>query len=91
MAPGPFSNTECVGPVLAVNGWGDRPSSHRPQRAHSRGERTPFLVPLSVAHVVVFLMAVTSWLLPQTFLPETTDIYDKKNMPRAIYCIHALR
>lgn len=26
----------------------------------------------------------------QTFLPETTDIYDKKNMPRVIYCLHAL-
>ena len=26
----------------------------------------------------------------QTFLPETTDIYDKKNMPRAVFCIHAL-
>ncbi|XP_074079306.1 ras GTPase-activating-like protein IQGAP3 isoform X2 [Macrotis lagotis] len=28
--------------------------------------------------------------LPKTFLPETTDIYDKKNMPRVVYCIHAL-
>lgn len=27
----------------------------------------------------------------QTFFPETTDIYDKKNMPRVVYCIHALR
>ncbi|KAH0515198.1 Ras GTPase-activating-like protein IQGAP3 [Microtus ochrogaster] len=26
----------------------------------------------------------------QIFLPETTDVYDKKNMPRVIYCIHAL-
>lgn len=26
----------------------------------------------------------------QTFQPETTDIYDKKNIPRLIYCIHAL-
>ncbi|MEQ2169455.1 IQ motif-containing GTPase-activating protein 3, partial [Goodea atripinnis] len=24
------------------------------------------------------------------FYPETTDVYDKKNMPRAVYCIHAL-
>ncbi|XP_009582125.1 PREDICTED: ras GTPase-activating-like protein IQGAP3, partial [Fulmarus glacialis] len=24
------------------------------------------------------------------FHPETTDIYDKKNMPRVVYCIHAL-
>lgn len=27
----------------------------------------------------------------QMFHPETTDIYDKKNMPRVVYCIHALR
>ncbi|XP_075186392.1 ras GTPase-activating-like protein IQGAP3 [Anomaloglossus baeobatrachus] len=24
------------------------------------------------------------------FQPETTDIYDKKNMPRVVYCVHAL-
>ncbi|KAG5271265.1 hypothetical protein AALO_G00177810 [Alosa alosa] len=28
--------------------------------------------------------------LPLMFHPETTDIYDKKNMPRVVYCIHAL-
>ncbi|XP_069669169.1 ras GTPase-activating-like protein IQGAP1 isoform X2 [Periplaneta americana] len=28
--------------------------------------------------------------LPITFHPETTDVYDKKNMPRVIYCLHAL-
>ncbi|XP_018534278.1 ras GTPase-activating-like protein IQGAP3 [Lates calcarifer] len=28
--------------------------------------------------------------LPTIFHPETTDVYDKKNMPRAVYCIHAL-
>ncbi|CAK1540048.1 unnamed protein product [Leptosia nina] len=28
--------------------------------------------------------------LPVTFQPETTDIYDNKNMPRVIYCLHAL-
>ncbi|KAL0984873.1 hypothetical protein UPYG_G00149790 [Umbra pygmaea] len=28
--------------------------------------------------------------LPTIFHPETTDIYDKKNMPRTVYCIHAL-
>ncbi|KAM6395375.1 ras GTPase-activating-like protein IQGAP3 [Rhynochetos jubatus] len=28
--------------------------------------------------------------LPPIFHPETTDIYDKKNMPRVVYCIHAL-
>ncbi|XP_077454605.1 ras GTPase-activating-like protein IQGAP3 isoform X2 [Stigmatopora argus] len=28
--------------------------------------------------------------LPPIFHPETTDVYEKKNMPRAVYCIHAL-
>jgi Ras GTPase-activating-like protein IQGAP1 len=28
--------------------------------------------------------------LPKIFFPETTDIYNKKNMPRVIYCLHAL-
>ncbi|XP_056672219.1 ras GTPase-activating-like protein IQGAP3 [Monodelphis domestica] len=37
-----------------------------------------------------WLTAVSHIGLPKTFLPETTDIYDKKNMPRVIYCIHAL-
>uniref|UniRef100_UPI00358E2876 ras GTPase-activating-like protein IQGAP1 n=1 Tax=Myxine glutinosa TaxID=7769 RepID=UPI00358E2876 len=30
------------------------------------------------------------WFDYQIFYPETTDIYDRKNMPKAIYCIHAL-
>ncbi|XP_070691114.1 ras GTPase-activating-like protein IQGAP3 isoform X2 [Pempheris klunzingeri] len=35
-------------------------------------------------------IAMTTLGLPVIFHPETTDVYDKKNMPRAIYCIHAL-
>ncbi|KAL4712639.1 hypothetical protein ACJJTC_007936 [Scirpophaga incertulas] len=37
-----------------------------------------------------FLQILKNTELPMTFQPETTDIYDKKNMPRVIYCIHAL-
>jgi Ras GTPase-activating-like protein IQGAP1 len=29
--------------------------------------------------------------LPKIFYPITTDLYDRKNMPRVIYCIHAVR
>ena len=29
--------------------------------------------------------------LPKIFYPITTDCYDRKNMPKVIYCIHALR
>ncbi|XP_070767372.1 ras GTPase-activating-like protein IQGAP3 [Enoplosus armatus] len=35
-------------------------------------------------------IAMTTLGLPAIFHPETTDVYDKKNMPRAVYCIHAL-
>ena len=28
---------------------------------------------------------------PQVFYPSVTDIYHKKNMPKMIYCLHALR
>ncbi|XP_074836699.1 ras GTPase-activating-like protein IQGAP3 [Carettochelys insculpta] len=34
--------------------------------------------------------AMTHLGFPTIFHPETTDIYDKKNMPRVVYCIHAL-
>ncbi|XP_052757623.1 ras GTPase-activating-like protein IQGAP1 isoform X2 [Galleria mellonella] len=37
-----------------------------------------------------FLQILQRTELPLTFQPETTDIYDKKNMPRVIYCLHAL-
>lgn len=39
-------------------------------------------------HLVALTAALSLW---QLFHPETTDIYDKKNMPRVVYCIHALR
>jgi Ras GTPase-activating-like protein IQGAP2/3 len=28
--------------------------------------------------------------LPEVFLFETIDLYEKKNIPKVIYCIHAL-
>ena len=37
-----------------------------------------------------FLRAMDSVGFPSIFYPETTDIYDGKNIPRVIYCIHAL-
>ncbi|XP_043935713.1 ras GTPase-activating-like protein IQGAP3 [Protopterus annectens] len=37
-----------------------------------------------------WLSAMSHIGFPPMFYPETTDVYDKKNMPRVIYCIHAL-
>ncbi|KAK1176523.1 ras GTPase-activating-like protein IQGAP1 [Acipenser oxyrinchus oxyrinchus] len=41
-------------------------------------------------NTVQWLRAMESKGLPKIFYPETTDVYDRKNMPRVIYCIHAL-
>ncbi|KAK6475123.1 ras GTPase-activating-like protein IQGAP1 [Huso huso] len=41
-------------------------------------------------NVIQWLNAMNEIGLPKIFYPETTDIYDRKNMPRSIYCIHAL-
>ena len=37
-----------------------------------------------------WMNAMASIGLPQIFFPTTPDLYDKKNMPKVIYCIHAL-
>ncbi|XP_055521632.1 ras GTPase-activating-like protein IQGAP3 [Leucoraja erinacea] len=36
-----------------------------------------------------WLNAMAKIALPSIFYPETTDIYDKKNIPRVVYCVHA--
>ncbi|NP_001082590.1 IQ motif containing GTPase activating protein 1 L homeolog [Xenopus laevis] len=41
-------------------------------------------------NIIQWLNAMSEIGLPKSFYPETTDIYDRKNMPRCIYCIHAL-
>ncbi|KAJ1875607.1 iqgap- protein [Coemansia sp. RSA 990] len=37
-----------------------------------------------------FLRAIRQVRLPRLFHFELTDLYDRKNMPRVIYCVHAL-
>uniref|UniRef100_A0A3B3SIN3 IQ motif containing GTPase activating protein 2 n=1 Tax=Paramormyrops kingsleyae TaxID=1676925 RepID=A0A3B3SIN3_9TELE len=41
-------------------------------------------------NTVQWLNAMETVGLPKIFYPETTDVYDRKNMPKVIYCIHAL-
>uniref|UniRef100_A0A674P519 IQ motif containing GTPase activating protein 1 n=1 Tax=Takifugu rubripes TaxID=31033 RepID=A0A674P519_TAKRU len=52
-------------------------------------EQTRYKVEL-YNNVIQWLNAMAEKGLPKIFYPETTDIYDRKNMPRCIYCIHAL-
>ena len=51
-----------------------------------------FLTHLTVAvqSVHIYVVVQNKKKLPAIFYPETTDIYDMKNMPRLCYCIHAL-
>uniref|UniRef100_UPI00358DFC3F ras GTPase-activating-like protein IQGAP2 n=1 Tax=Myxine glutinosa TaxID=7769 RepID=UPI00358DFC3F len=42
-------------------------------------------------NTVKWMRAMEAIGLPKIFYPETTDVYDRKNMPRTVYCIHALR
>nr|XP_053647814.1 ras GTPase-activating-like protein IQGAP1 [Cherax quadricarinatus] len=37
-----------------------------------------------------FRKALEKIKLPSIFYPETTDVYDRKNMPRVVFCLHAL-
>ncbi|KAJ8005733.1 hypothetical protein DPEC_G00120970 [Dallia pectoralis] len=41
-------------------------------------------------NTVQWLRAMESIGFPKIFYPETTDVYDRKNMPKVVYCIHAL-
>lgn len=41
-------------------------------------------------NTVQWFNAMSNIGLPKIFYPETTDVYDRKNMPRCVYCIHAL-
>lgn len=41
-------------------------------------------------NINAFRVALEKINFPAIFYPETTDIYDMKNLPRLCYCIHAL-
>ena len=37
-----------------------------------------------------WFLAMKSVGFPEKYFPETVDVYDNKNMPKAVYCVHAL-
>ena len=41
-------------------------------------------------NINIFFKLLKEVRMPVLFVPETTDIYDAKNIPRLIYCIHSL-
>ena len=43
-----------------------------------------------IINVNLYLQAIRHIGLPEVFTPETTDVYDRKNMPRVVFCLHAL-
>lgn len=42
-------------------------------------------------NINIFFNFVQKEGLPEGFIFELTDLYNKKNLPKVIYCIHALR
>ncbi|XP_050539005.1 ras GTPase-activating-like protein IQGAP1 [Daktulosphaira vitifoliae] len=60
---------------------------------YDRDERRYKLAGLQYRHtdnINYWLKSLNAVNLPKIFHPETTDVYDKKNMPKVIYCLHAL-
>ncbi|KAI4496958.1 hypothetical protein M0802_007906 [Mischocyttarus mexicanus] len=81
------------GVYLAKLGHFIAPEIFPSHRIYDSDQRKYQLAGLQFRHtdnINYFLQCLQSMELPFTFQPETTDIYDKKNMPRLIYCIHAL-
>lgn len=88
-----FTDSLCTG----KSGGGSAFSSHRQHQPVEKCFDCSWAASGQWAHSdwlivpMVRIMSLIFILLLQIFHPETTDIYDKKNMPRAIYCVHALR
>ncbi|KAJ2835527.1 iqgap- protein [Coemansia sp. 'formosensis'] len=55
----------------------------------SSGVRSRFVFKYT-DNINFFLRAIRQVRLPRLFHFELTDLYDRKNMPRVIYCLHAL-
>ncbi|TSM85920.1 Ras GTPase-activating-like protein IQGAP1 [Bagarius yarrelli] len=51
------------------------------------GKLAKFFAPKLVSDKKIYDRDQTRY---KIFYPETTDVYDRKNMPKVIYCIHAL-
>ena len=52
--------------------------------------RNPKLQFRHIDNIAVFFNYMNEVELPETFHFETIDLYEKKNIPKVIYCIHAL-
>uniref|UniRef100_A0A674EPC4 IQ motif containing GTPase activating protein 2 n=1 Tax=Salmo trutta TaxID=8032 RepID=A0A674EPC4_SALTR len=55
-------------------------------RDQTRYKVTFVLIPRNTLTLQINILS--SW--HDIFYPETTDVYDRKNMPKVVYCIHAL-
>ncbi|XP_068626808.1 ras GTPase-activating-like protein IQGAP1 [Battus philenor] len=93
--PNPVEFEECLrnGVYLAKLGHFISPELLPLNKIYDVDQRRYKVIGLQFKHtdnINKFLQVLKKTELPITFQPETTDIYDKKNMPRVIYCIHAL-
>uniref|UniRef100_A0A8C4Q0D1 Ras GTPase-activating-like protein IQGAP1 n=1 Tax=Eptatretus burgeri TaxID=7764 RepID=A0A8C4Q0D1_EPTBU len=81
------------GVYLAKLGHFCSPHLVRPKKIYDREQNRYKAMGLHFRHtdnINHWFKAMIDVGLPKIFYPETTDIYDRKNMPKVIYCIHAL-
>ncbi|XP_025412604.1 ras GTPase-activating-like protein IQGAP1 isoform X2 [Sipha flava] len=81
------------GILLAKLGNFIAPSTVPMSCIYDRDERRYKTAGLQYRHtdnINYWLKSLNTVNLPKIFHPETTDVYDKKNMPKVIYCLHAL-
>lgn len=59
-------------------------------RLKSAQERSP-LAYRHIENINAFFLLARHFDLPTTYLFETNDLYNARNVPKVLYCIHALR
>ncbi|EDQ91758.1 uncharacterized protein MONBRDRAFT_2477, partial [Monosiga brevicollis MX1] len=62
-------------------------------RIFDRSEETYHEQGLNFRHAdntLRFLQTLKDLKFPETWQPEITDVYDRKNIPKLVYCLHAL-
>lgn len=80
------------------NYWDRPPPPQKKSKQTKQKKKQEHVVLLNCSRMKsVKTLIKEEWLIPagdfcfQIFYPETTDVYDRKNMPKVVYCIHALR
>lgn len=81
----------CQGPIFNVSSISLFYEMKAPLTGYSlAGEQAPKLQYRHTDNIDIFFTFVKSVGLPEIFRFETNDLYNAKNLPKVIYCLHAL-